>query len=140
MRSPARRFLGSHESNANGRNRLATFCFVMFVFSNAYRSEFRQDLFGVNWQCLETRKIAEPVTVGADAMPKELLDNEAAARYLGISPATLNTLRCRGDSPPYYKVGRRVLMDRADLDSWLDARRRHNSSAPTIQTTTRARR
>jgi excisionase family DNA binding protein len=73
-------------------------------------------------------------------MPKELLDNEAAARYLGIAPATLNTLRCRGDSPPYYKVGRRVLMDRADLDTWLEARRRQNSSETIVRPSTRARR
>ena len=59
---------------------------------------------------------------------KEMLDVKGAAAYLRLAPQTLNKLRCVGGSPPYFKAGRRVLYDRAELDIWLDARRRRSTS------------
>ena len=52
-----------------------------------------------------------------------LLDVKGAATYLSLAPQTLNKLRCVGGSPAFFKAGRRVLYDRADLDAWLDERR-----------------
>ncbi len=54
-----------------------------------------------------------------------LLNEHAAAQYLGISVAFLRSARCRGlgnrPPPPYLKLGRAVRYRRADLDAWLDA-------------------
>ncbi len=45
-----------------------------------------------------------------------------AAEYLGLSPATLETLRSRGGGPPFVKLGRRVVYRQVDLDRWLEER------------------
>jgi hypothetical protein len=39
-------------------------------------------------------------------------------------------MRVNGDSPPFYKVGRQALYDRAELDAWLAERRRRSTSDP----------
>ena len=57
-----------------------------------------------------------------------MLDTGQAAAYLRVARQTLARLRCIGGSPAFYKVGRQVLYDRADLDVWLDARRRRSTS------------
>lgn len=56
------------------------------------------------------------------------LDNPSAAARLGISPKTLENWRSAGSSPPFFKVGARVLYDVADLDAWLAARRRTSTA------------
>ena len=61
---------------------------------------------------------------------KRMLIAEDAAAYLGLAPQTLAKLRWSGDSPPYFKVGRRVLYDRAELDVWLSLRKRRSTSDP----------
>lgn len=55
------------------------------------------------------------------------LSTPVAAEYLGLSPATLETLRCRGGGPPFVKLGRRVAYRREDLEAWL-ARSRRSST------------
>ena len=52
-----------------------------------------------------------------------------AARYLGLSESTLAKMRLRGDGPPYSKAGARVVVYAlADLEAFLDARRRTSTS------------
>ena len=51
-----------------------------------------------------------------------------AARYIGRAEATLIQWRIRGEGPPYIKQGRAVVYDFADLDRWLDQRRRMSTS------------
>jgi len=67
---------------------------------------------------------------GPDDAPggKRMLIAEDAAAYLGLATQTLAKLRLSGDSPPYFKVGRRVLYDRDELNAWLAARRRRSTS------------
>jgi excisionase family DNA binding protein len=48
-----------------------------------------------------------------------LLSQQAAAAYLGISYWTLRDLTFRGEVP-HVKIGRRILVDRLDLDAYLD--------------------
>jgi hypothetical protein len=58
-----------------------------------------------------------------------------AARYLGLSESTLAKMRLRGDGPAYSKAGARVVVYAlADLNDFLDARRRTSTSqhAPAI--------
>ena len=55
----------------------------------------------------------------------------AAAEYLGLSTSTLAKMRLRGDGPVYAKAGARfVLYDQADLDTWIDGRKRRSTSEP----------
>lgn len=55
--------------------------------------------------------------------PVEYLDNEGAAAFLGLKPATLEIWRTRAEGPPYVKVGRKVMYSLDDLRAWMVARR-----------------
>lgn len=61
--------------------------------------------------------------------PRDLLNEVAAASYIGMSVAFLRMGRSRGvlgnrtPPPPYLKLGRHVRYERSDLDTWLNARR-----------------
>ena len=59
----------------------------------------------------------------SDPLPRYFGPAEAA-RYLGLSPKTLQRMRVTGEGPPYVKVGRRVIYDRLDLDGWAAKRKR----------------
>jgi excisionase family DNA binding protein len=48
-----------------------------------------------------------------------LLSQQEAAAYLGISYWTLRDLTFRGEVP-HVKIGRRILIDRLDLDAYLE--------------------
>lgn len=58
----------------------------------------------------------------------KLLSTVEAAHLLGVSPATLETWRCRGGGPPFVKVGSRVLYEPEALASYV-ARNRRLSTA-----------
>ncbi len=62
---------------------------------------------------------------------KRLLIARDAALYVGLAQQTLAKMRVTGDSPPFYKVGRQVLYDKADLEGWLSVRRRRSTSDST---------
>ena len=57
-----------------------------------------------------------------------VLDTPMAAEYLGLSPATLETMRSRGGGPRFSKLGRRVVYRREELDRWLEERSRRSTS------------
>ena len=59
-----------------------------------------------------------------------LLNTHEAATYCGSSASTFEKLRLTGGGPVYSKIGRRVVYRLADLDAWLDARRRTSTSDP----------
>ena len=69
---------------------------------------------------------------GPDDAPagKRMLIAEDAAEYLGLATQTLAKMRWSGDSPPFFKVGRRVLYERDELDAWLAERKRTSTSDP----------
>jgi len=56
-----------------------------------------------------------------------LTEHEQAAKW-GIAPKTLANQRCRGDGPPFIKLGRLVRYDPAQTEAWLAARVRHSTS------------
>jgi len=58
-----------------------------------------------------------------------MLRTEQAAKYLGLSGATLCKWRVFGSGPRYKKLGRAVVYDPADLRDWLDARSQVSTSA-----------
>lgn len=53
---------------------------------------------------------------------QELLNNQQAAAYIGVTPRTLEVWRCtKRHAIPYIKVGRLVKYRKSDLDAWLSA-------------------
>src|ERR1700722_12569755 len=58
----------------------------------------------------------------------EKLSTADAARHLGLAPATLAKMRCWGGSPPFLRLGRKVVYCRDDLDAWLNDRRAISTS------------
>lgn len=50
---------------------------------------------------------------------RRLLSEHEAAQYLGVSYWTLRDLVFRGELP-FVRIGRRKLVDRLDLDAYLD--------------------
>ncbi|SNS48122.1 Helix-turn-helix domain-containing protein [Sphingomonas laterariae] len=65
-----------------------------------------------------------------------LLNNEAAAAALGISPVTLKIWRCKGKGPRFIKLGSsprdRVVYDPAEIEAWKAARTFASTSAATV--------
>ena len=62
--------------------------------------------------------LAKTLTAGR----AELLSNEGAAEYLGVTPRTLEVWRCtKRHQIPYIKVGRLVKYRQTALDTWLAA-------------------
>lgn len=57
-------------------------------------------------------------------IPVEFLDNDQAATFMGLKPATLEIWRSRGEGPHFFKVGRKVMYSIDDLRAWMAARRR----------------
>jgi hypothetical protein len=60
-------------------------------------------------------------------MPRLHTEEEEAGR-LGLAPKTLANQRCRGDGPPFLKVGRLVRYDPDLTDAWLAERVRSSTS------------
>jgi predicted DNA-binding transcriptional regulator AlpA len=60
--------------------------------------------------------------------PGELLAPEQTARRTHLSVATLAKMRCCGNGPPYFKVGKFVRYDSNDVDAWLRSRRYTSTS------------
>jgi hypothetical protein len=53
---------------------------------------------------------------------KQLHTEEQEAARIGLAPKTLANQRCRGDGPPFLKVGRLVRYDPELTDAWLAER------------------
>lgn len=64
-----------------------------------------------------------PGNVSAPQKAEGRVDQQRAAAYIGIPERSLESMRFRGNGPPYYKIGHRVVYDTGDLDVWLAARR-----------------
>lgn len=52
----------------------------------------------------------------------------AAAKYCGLSKSTFDKYRLTGEGAIFIKIGRSVVYDTADLDRWLDDRRKKSTS------------
>lgn len=61
-------------------------------------------------------------------MTPAVLDTEGAANYLGLAASTLEKLRVSGGGVPFVKLGRAVRYRVCDLDAYLAARVRSNTS------------
>lgn len=56
------------------------------------------------------------------------VDTEAAARYLALSPHSLECYRSLGGGPPFYKFGKFVRYAVADLEAWAIARKHERTT------------
>jgi predicted DNA-binding transcriptional regulator AlpA len=57
-----------------------------------------------------------------------LLTTKQAAQKLQVSPRTLEKRRLTGDSPKFVRISKRCIRyAEADIDQWLDARKRQNT-------------
>ena len=63
-----------------------------------------------------------------------------AARYLSLSPRTLEKHRTYGTGPAYRKIGGRVVYAVADLTAWADIGTRTSTSDPGTGTVRAAKR
>lgn len=63
-----------------------------------------------------------------NSKPSSRLNTKQACNYCGLGYSTLNKLRLYGGGPKYIKIGARVIYDTADLDAWLAAHQRRNTS------------
>lgn len=45
--------------------------------------------------------------------------NQVKAEYPFLSPGTLANMRCKKEGPKYYKLKRKVLYKRSDLETWI---------------------
>jgi predicted DNA-binding transcriptional regulator AlpA len=53
----------------------------------------------------------------------KMYNERAAAKFLGLSPRTLQKYRCEGNNGPrYFKLGRAVRYSKQELNDWLAAR------------------
>jgi predicted DNA-binding transcriptional regulator AlpA len=71
--------------------------------------------------------------------PRYLRTTEAA-RYLSLSPRTLEKHRTYGTGPAYRKIGGRVVYAVADLKAWADLGTKTSTSDPGIGTVLPAKR
>jgi hypothetical protein len=78
-------------------------------------------------------RVAPPA---ADARPTPppvrpvFLNNDEAARFLSLSPRTLEKHRVIGGGPRFRKFGRRVVYALTDLEAWANARTCESTSDP----------
>lgn len=66
----------------------------------------------------------------------KVLNNEAAAALIGVTPGTLKFWRCKGKGPRYIKLGSSpragVAYDPADIETWVAERKFASTSAATV--------
>lgn len=74
------------------------------------------------------RHIMQRAVMVQDTGKIPFVDTEAAARYLALSPHSLECYRSLGGGPPFYKFGKFVRYAVQDLETWA-AERRHGRTA-----------
>jgi predicted DNA-binding transcriptional regulator AlpA len=67
------------------------------------------------------------MAISSTSSPK--LSVHETADLLRVSESWLNKARLIGSGPPFMKLGRRVLYDPADIESWLSSRKFSSTSA-----------
>ncbi|MDW9899101.1 helix-turn-helix transcriptional regulator [Sinorhizobium meliloti] len=71
-------------------------------------------------------------------MPLKNIRVKEAAAYVGLSKSSLDKLRCFGGGPRFYKLGRSVVYNTADLDAWVVERARTSTWCANDNRVTRA--
>lgn len=63
---------------------------------------------------------------GSDSDP--LLSPRELATQENITKGWLDKARCRGDGPPFFRVGGRIYYRRSEYHAWLDGHRHTSTS------------
>lgn len=63
-----------------------------------------------------------------DSISSPLLRSEQAARYLGLSNATLEKWRLTGGGPRFSRLGRAVVYRREELDAFVQSHKAGSTS------------
>jgi hypothetical protein len=67
---------------------------------------------------------ARQIASACEGPPDQLIDTHALAEWLGVSVQWCETVRTRGEGPPFHRINaRRIRYKRADVVSWLAQRR-----------------
>ncbi len=79
---------------------------------------------------VRTEVATPPMRAVASVDPEELIENNEAAKLIGVAPETLVQWRYQKRGPCFLKVGRlSESARRADLSAWLAAQRRDPAAA-----------
>lgn len=70
----------------------------------------------------------------SNSMPPRYLRTPEAARFLGLSPRTMEKHRLYGTGPLYRKLGGRVVYEIGDLQQWAGQGTRRSTSEPVTNT------
>ena len=61
----------------------------------------------------------------------EKLGNEPSAKFIGMSPRTLEGMRLKGTGPRFFKISRKkIVYSKRQLREWLADRERRSTSDP----------
>jgi hypothetical protein len=63
-----------------------------------------------------------------DAIVGDYLSTKETAHLFGLSASNLTKLRVYGGGPLFYKLGRRVLYRRQDIEAWISDHVRQSTS------------
>lgn len=66
----------------------------------------------------------------SNTMPPRYLRTPEAARFLGLSPRTMEKHRLHGTGPLYRKLGGRVVYEIGDLQQWANKGTRRSTTKP----------
>ncbi len=75
-----------------------------------------------------------------NGLPPRYLRTPEAARFLGLSPRTLEKHRTYGTGPRYLKLGGRVVYVLEDLQTWAARGMKNSTSDPGVGTVLPAKR
>ena len=67
-----------------------------------------------------TNSTAQARRLSATEIERGFFETAAAAAFVDLSASYLRLLRARGEGPPYYRLGRRVVYKRGDLTAWVE--------------------
>jgi len=74
-------------------------------------------------QIIERLERIEGMLSAKGAVPREYLNIDEAAGFIGVSRQTLDRWRMEATGPAVHRVGRRVLYSLADLRAFMDGHR-----------------
>lgn len=73
--------------------------------------------------------MSDGFAVQSDSLEPKYLAPGKAGAFIGVATQTLAKWRCGGDGPPFIKLGRKVVYDKADMIAWMSSRRVTSTSA-----------
>ena len=70
----------------------------------------------------------QPAAPVVKIYPDGRLDARATSAYTGLSLKSLAVMRCNGNGPAFFKLGKSVFYSRDDLDAWIAGNRARSTA------------